>query len=965
MLNVFKLNKALFTVLLFNFIFSVSFLYGQYTPFYFTERNITEHSFYQDYLDLIDGYNRGESYSDIINEMDTLAINCLNQSDGIQFLFFNNEIANLYRQQGKFFEAYDVLESSMENFKIEYDTIHMEYLVSIRLFRTTLNSLLHRPEGFDHSGESINELFQAQFDLLEALNNEGEPLRNTLIDYGLHLLRQGKTEKAIQTFYEARSMALEANDLATLAVADYSIMNNINISYDLKKTQTEVLKNDIELFELNQASIPVLLYSTFIQSKVSYNYFHDFNNTEQAIYYAEKAAALLDTLRYPSHNIRASIHGNLALYYSDIDDSEKVWQHAHITRGIIESQPMSHYNRALPYVLLADAAIPFSTDSVFTYLSVLDTLEGKQFFEDKIIEVRAKAHMENGDYAKVAELVLTVFDNYDIVGNAKVPKISSSVDYINQFYFLNLLQQAYKKKESVYQHEYTTAIVALIELQNKLFREIVTEDIFGFEPTGLAQIYNEFLENALPYMFAPERKDFVNEKFKLAFASKSLHLNNLMAKKKFQSLLESETDLFNKLLNSSLEVQKSRNRLASSSQSDPDDVYLKKMDLNSKLIDYFMLRHEVNDIHRSRIKKQFNNNIKIASLKDIQSQLENDEALLEFFVMDNSWGQILVLPDTTVSFYYKDEELMPKIESERYNLLTGRETTDLGDVLFKNIFTLLENTSKLVIIPDKNLNHTPVETMKVNNKMLIKNFSVSYAYSATLWYNLRRERSKTSPENMLTIAPTFVDPLEQDQIILSASYRGNESLKALPFSLKEIKGIDSIMQNTINDIQHLYAENATFYNVKKNIKDFDIVHFATHGIVNPQYPERSGLYLYREVIKDTDQTETGFLSLGELYNLDLDTELVVLSSCNTGRGKLVEGEGVVALPRGFILSGVPKVVATLWKVHDERTKDIMLLFYEYIAKDYEYHEALRHAKLDAIDKGYLPMDWAAFIMIGS
>ena len=88
-------------------------------------------------------------------------------------------------------------------------------------------------------------------------------------------------------------------------------------------------------------------------------------------------------------------------------------------------------------------------------------------------------------------------------------------------------------------------------------------------------------------------------------------------------------------------------------------------------------------------------------------------------------------------------------------------------------------------------------------------------------------------------------------------------------------------------------------------------------------------------------------------------------ACNTGTGEIAEGEGVLALPRGFILSGVPNVISTLWKVHDEKTKDLMTSFYHHLLAGNTYAEALRLAKLDAIEKGVLPLDWAGGVLTGS
>ncbi|MFO8021842.1 MAG: CHAT domain-containing protein, partial [Perlabentimonas sp.] len=160
----------------------------------------------------------------------------------------------------------------------------------------------------------------------------------------------------------------------------------------------------------------------------------------------------------------------------------------------------------------------------------------------------------------------------------------------------------------------------------------------------------------------------------------------------------------------------------------------------------------------------------------------------------------------------------------------------------------------------------------------------------------------------------------------------------------------------------LVGRNATEQNLTLEINKFDILHFATHGLVNKDKPERSGIYLYPFT---RTSTENNFLSLGQLQNLKINANLAVLSACNTGSGAIAEGEGVMALPRGFIFAGVPNVIASLWKVNDERTKDLMVLFYKHLLDGNSYANALRLTKIDCIERGFLPLDWAGFVLIGS
>jgi CHAT domain-containing protein len=111
---------------------------------------------------------------------------------------------------------------------------------------------------------------------------------------------------------------------------------------------------------------------------------------------------------------------------------------------------------------------------------------------------------------------------------------------------------------------------------------------------------------------------------------------------------------------------------------------------------------------------------------------------------------------------------------------------------------------------------------------------------------------------------------------------------------------------------------------------YRIVHFATHGLINSQHPELSGVVL--SLVDESGQPQDGFLRLHDVYNLKLGADLVVLSACRTALGKEVKGEGLMGLVRGFMYAGAPRIVASLWDVKDEATAELMKRFYEGMLK---------------------------------
>ena len=143
------------------------------------------------------------------------------------------------------------------------------------------------------------------------------------------------------------------------------------------------------------------------------------------------------------------------------------------------------------------------------------------------------------------------------------------------------------------------------------------------------------------------------------------------------------------------------------------------------------------------------------------------------------------------------------------------------------------------------------------------------------------------------------------------------------------------------------------------------VHFATHGLLNSEHPQLSGIVL--SLVDERGQPQDGFLRLHEIFNLRLPAELVVLSACQTGLGKEVKGEGLVGLTRGFMYAGAARVVASLWRVDDAATAELMKRFYRRMLKDgMRPAAALRAAQVEMWRRPQWrsPFYWGGFVLQG-
>jgi CHAT domain-containing protein/tetratricopeptide (TPR) repeat protein len=192
----------------------------------------------------------------------------------------------------------------------------------------------------------------------------------------------------------------------------------------------------------------------------------------------------------------------------------------------------------------------------------------------------------------------------------------------------------------------------------------------------------------------------------------------------------------------------------------------------------------------------------------------------------------------------------------------------------------------------------------------------------------------------------------------------DSTLARLPFTRMEADAIRRLApQGTVWESLDFQANRQTA--LSGRLSRYRIVHFATHGLLDSTHPELSGLVF--SLVDPTGRPTNGFLSLEDIYNLSLPVDLVVLSGCETGLGKEIDGEGLIGLTRGFMYAGTPSVVASLWKVEDSATAELMERFYRKLLQDHDRPAAaLRAAQLEMKrDKHWsAPYNWAAFTFQG-
>jgi len=365
------------------------------------------------------------------------------------------------------------------------------------------------------------------------------------------------------------------------------------------------------------------------------------------------------------------------------------------------------------------------------------------------------------------------------------------------------------------------------------------------------------------------------------------------------------------------------------------------------------------------------------TVSEVQNDVLDDaSAFVEYFVGPD---QVVVFAITRGSFQVATVPaagLPAEVERLRRGILERDETTYAGAArrLYEWLLSPVADAvtgKRLILVPDGPLNTLPFEALVTRPvsaapataelPVLLREHAVSYAYSATLLRQTLRAKRTPPSADFVAFAPVFA------REIAAQPGRGD-----LPASRAEVEQVASrfrarypLWRRLLGQGPAVYLEAAASEARAKSpeLGRYRYVHFATHGLTDPREPRLSGLLL----APDRPGPEDGFLRLGEIYNLDLRADLVVLSACETGLGRLAGGEGVIGLTRAFLYAGASRVLVSLWPVSDASTADLMVDFYDELLAGTPPAEALRRAKLRLLRRHLeyaKPYYWSAFVLIG-
>lgn len=869
-----------------------------------------------------------------------------------------NKATNL-KSDGNYEEAYNSFKEASDIFYAnsqpkEYASAHLE-MVDCRLLQGDPFSAKNLA---DNTIEFIHE---------ELAENK-ELLARAYTLSGLSFLNLGRNDEALLQLIEAEENLTEENLLMA------NCYNALGIAYGNMKNNTLAVQYHEKSLSIKRK----LLGRQDVEVANSFNnlgLLFTVDDPLQALIYFNRAKQIYEnklgsrdprTIRTVSNMAFANVEQRnyeegLKLFGEINSIYQKIYPEKHINKAYILSsigrvylkkgeldQAINYQNQALQmYISLLGEKHP---DIANSYFLLGEIYKGKSEFK------KAVEFYQHAIYANLPSQSST--DLYDL------PEL---YNYLNADILLRSLQAKAIALEALHFEKTLnvkdlTGAIDTYKVCDQLITIIRRQRLNEQDKIRLGEIAKEVYENGIQLSIilseqSIKRKHYLKTAFDFCERSKSSVL--------LEAITESKAKSFSGIPNELLLLEDSlKDEIAYIEQQLAQAENIENQSLKDLLFTYQNeYRSFVSDLE-SNYRNYFNLKYSqsLATIEEIQSVLNEDAALLSYFIGDEEI-YIFIVTKKGIKGVRKPKSLEFNKNTTgirnaiKYDIKSAfvKSAKALHKQLIPN---LPRNTKELIILPDGALGTIPFEAL-VNSKdendqyetlsYLLKDYHISYDYSATLFTQRSTNDDRVNPE-ILLIAPVN---FEKNEVKMSN----------LPDSKTEIDEIRYLFIGNNCEATVQAGDNASESNFKsEDLGKYRFVHFATHGQVNESEPALSRIFL------SPDKGEDGSLYTGEIYNLKINADLVTLSACETGLGKVAKGEGIVGLSRALQYAGAKNIIVSLWQVADASTSQMMIEFYKYnLSNDHHgYNTALREAKLSLLnsDEYNRPYFWAPFILVG-
>lgn len=838
---------------------------------------------------------------------------------------------------------------------------------------------------------------------------------------GINYKNIGQNALAIENYKRAEnSFSLKENNQRRIAVLYYNIANifraQLNYSEAIQYfTQAiEILQNleedysdDIADFNYGIAEVLILMQNYKESMKIITENYENAND-ELKIYYSELEALVFQAEEKKSKaNASFSKMIELAEDYYDENDLYLAEFYMSYAEFLAEE---SEFIKGKKMLDLAYKIIRQNESSKGTELAAYYGFYGDLFVSKPIATENIAAFKKQKQ-----ENLFIALGWYDSGLNAlyksesivEIDSISTNntLSFINSLNLLKSIADVYfeisqldnEEKGTAYKESLLNAL-NYYKVINQLVQQARKEISNDESKRDLAELENENIEQSIATAYLAYELTQETEYYEMAFLSSEQsksssvfdQISNELAQENSlipDSLLELE-----QLLNTTIS---NLNELLYDERSyeDADTAIIKQY--RAEIFEASRERENLNRFLEEEYSDYYDlkYNTSMLGIKDIQKKMNPEEVILDYVISNSGYEYEKSKGDSSSYLYTfcisknkssftrqklqtQSKEALRKVHgfmSDAGYMFTQNDDSKDFSVSSHHLYKLLIEPYKedianknLVIIPGGELNYLAFDALLTKlpdtsqmiqfNKLdyLIRDYNIAYANSVNILFKSRNPRKKLK-NKILAFAPEY----NSERFELSnASY----TLLPLPGVQKEV---DEIVKTTRAKVYR--GPEATETRFREISGDYDVLHLAMHAYINDSLPAFSRL-AFAPQEQNAELTEDGWLNTADIYNLDLNARLAVLSACNTGTGRLQKGEGVLSLARGFLFAGCPSIIMSLWEVEDESGTKIMSEFYKNLKRGKSKDEALRLAKLTYLENSNSrlahPHYWMSFKCIG-
>ncbi|MBA2610983.1 MAG: CHAT domain-containing protein [Bacteroidetes bacterium] len=895
------------------------------------------------------------------------------------YLYKFQEAETIYR------EAISFCEKENLTAEIEYPTVYC----SLALLYV---DMLFEKKALD-TFEKANELFVKNQDTLDP------QFSVFLMDYGTLLADIYRYEDALSVFMRAKNLDLKRYGENS---AEYAgTLNNLGYTYARMNKFTETEQYYTKAIEIKR-SLKRVRFDNYLTSVNNLLFFYTSVGreieTEELVAELEKgldSPKLQDTLK------RITFSENLAQYYAQ----RKVYIKA-----------KKYYDDALNYSkrIYGDNNIEIGN----IYISVSYMLWEQKKYEEAVSYISKISEVLSGNLKTNVDQTISLLINFssalkafglpeqaEILLNEAIKLIESKVIISKSDIATIYLQKA---EVSADLDKTKTAIEYFNKYLELKYGEL--DESFGYMTEAEKLQFLDNLESAVKAFYttisnhADKNPELIQVLLNFRLQTKGILLNNLSKIKKTLAQLNDP------VLNKKYEQLKLNRENISKLISLNTDDYPEAMS------EVAILKKEADQAEKEISQKVLQSNFtgtKKITWKDIQKQLKPGECAIEILranlVYKNDSGgtnytYMIVKNAGEPTFYMIDRPLKWEeevLELYRKSIDQKKNDPDLYRRLWKGVSEKAGAVTTIYISPDGIYNQVNLNTIfnPETNKYLIEEKNFHLLTTLRDLIEIKSHPSKAPKNAYLVGNPKFSYDLSQ--LPQNKQNFGNDLasrggfgfvLDELPGTKTEVETIKTQLEKGAVKVTMLTEEKANEADVKK-IKDPGVLHFATHGFFLEDFPEetlaelskteqayfknpmmRSGIFfsganntysINTTNIKQLKEFEDGTLTAYEAMNLDLDkTELVILSACQTGLGKVKNGEGVFGLQRAFKLAGSKSIIMSLWAVSDDATMELMIALYSKWVVTGDLYNSFKEAQLEVKKKYPEPYYWGAFVLNG-